>query len=185
LPPDGGAFDFGFHFFDKRADFGQCLAVAQRRQIFLFWLRDDGVFCCLQVADGSDERADVVFGRLYAIFRCVEPGLKIGSFSAQRRETRAHVEPAEQIWVSFQRGSLAREIDENFLRDVLCPMFIAGKLAQCGRIDEINSPLHQFGEGALARLVSEFPQELGISHRLDSDSRRIGKPPKNPGSCAL
>jgi hypothetical protein len=60
---------------------------------------------------------------------------------------RAGVKPAGESLAANETCRLARKVRENQLRHVLCQVRVAIQLPQRRRINEVEMPPHQFGEG--------------------------------------
>jgi hypothetical protein len=72
------------------------------------------------------------------------------------------VEPTGQGGMPVQLRSLASEIDEDALGDVLGRLGIRAGLSQRRRVDEVDMPLQQCFERRFVRILSKSPEEFLI-----------------------
>ncbi len=87
--------------------------------------------------------------------------LKIG-----RGEPRSVMQPAGQNCFGRKRSGLAREKDEDGLRDILRVLWI-GRVAERDGINEVQMTTHERGESSLGIGPDEFVQQIdvrGIAH---------------------
>ena len=127
----------------------------------------------LPIRPGFGRTERHLHGEGFLLARLAPP---LGAPGLGRRVVRAGVEPAGQAWVIREPCRLARQRGENALRHVLRALHIAVHLPQCCRVDEVDLPAHQLGEGIFGPVASVAAEEVGvIRHGFHSITAAPGK----------
>jgi hypothetical protein len=75
---------------------------------------------------------------------------------------RRSMQPAKQGRMVGKVPRVARELHENFLRDIFRAVRVTAHLAPRGRIYEVDAPLYELPKGGLIARESEVAEQLGV-----------------------